>query len=109
MNNEYDEPKMPIWIILGGFIFSLAMFYVGAVLYQSNYGEGNEYISVTIEAIGFILLMAGVYGFWNCFVEILRNIPWDKFDWEYIGSTRLIQFIARVDERFGEGKWWEEE
>ena len=105
MNNEYDEPKVPIRIILGAFIFSLAMFCVGAVLFQSNYGEGNEYISVTIEGCGFILILYGIFGFFNVLGAMLSRFG------EYLEPTRFGKFLNSFFDKWEPvlAKLWGEE
>ena len=99
MNKEEDENQGAILILIGALIFALTIFIIGAVLYGSNYGEGNEYISLPIEGCGFFLMIFGVFGFFNSFNEMLEYLGFG----EYIESTRFGKFITSVVDS------WEEE
>ena len=99
MNKEEDGILGAILILIGALIFSLAIFIIGAVLYGSNYGEGNEYISLTIEGCGFFVMIFGFFGFFNSLNGMLEYLGFG----EYIESTRFGKFITSVFDS------WEEE
>ena len=97
MNDEEDEPQGSILIIIAAFILALAIFIFGLFLYGSNYGEGNVYISLTIEGCGFILILYGIFGFFNVLGVMLSRFG------EYLEPTRFGKFVNSVYAK------WEEE
>ena len=87
MNDEEDEPQGSILIIIAAFILTLAIFIFGLFLSGSNYGEGNVYISLTIEGCGFILILYGIFGFFNVLGGMLSRFG------EYLEPTRFGKFL----------------